>query len=150
MAKRTLFDLGISRSATSCEEGCSIPGFYVDGNGGTTMSDTGRSESVSEEEDDEPPTASSACDSECCKSDRVKPNQPESCSVLLATTRVGLGQSRSVNSSWFTRFPWLTLCETRCVLLCLYCVEAKRRKLLTKEAGGCVYEDWIQQLEESS
>ena len=52
-------------------------------------------------------------------------------SILDATIKSVSGQKRSVNASWFDRYPWLTLCETRNVLLCHYCVEADRWKLIT-------------------
>ena len=54
-------------------------------------------------------TSSDETSGECSKPDCVKPNQPESCSILAATTCVVLGQ---LNSSWFIRFPWCSLCET--------------------------------------
>ena len=37
---------------------------------------------------------------------------------------------RSVNASWFDRYTWLTLCETRNVLFCHCCVEAHSQRLI--------------------
>ena len=64
--------------------------------------------------------------------DRVTPNQSRSSSVLDRTKQIRgskkCQQSRSVSTSWFT---WLSLCESRNVLLCFYCFTARRKQLLT-------------------
>lgn len=71
------------------------------------------------------------CLGACCKPVRTEPNQPRSRDIFDATTKTINGQKRSVSASWFDRYTWLTLCETRNVLLCHYCVEADRRCLIT-------------------
>ena len=75
------------------------------------------------------------CSSDCCKLSRDKPNQPTSSKVLAATKRVqGKGKSRQarfVQATWFSRYPWLSLCESRQKLFCFYCVTASNRKLMT-------------------
>jgi len=57
------------------------------------------------------------CTAECCNYPRDKPNQPTTKSVLAKTKRIqGTGrneQARCVQSSWFQKHGWLTLCTTR-------------------------------------
>ena len=76
------------------------------------------------------------CLGACCKTGRTGPNQPRTQDVLDATTKSISGQRRSVSASWFDRYTWLTLCETRNVLLCHFCVEADRRRLITFSTKG--------------
>ena len=76
------------------------------------------------------------CLGACCKPVRTEPNQPRTQDILDATTKSINGQKRSVNASWFDRYTWLTFCETRNVLLCHYCVEADRHRLITFSTKG--------------
>ena len=46
------------------------------------------------------------------------------------TAKIINSQKRSVNADWFDRYSWLTLCETRNVLLCHCCVVADRWGLI--------------------
>ena len=41
-----------------------------------------------------------------------------------------------MSASWFYHYTWLTFCETTNVLLCHYCVEADRQRLLTFSTKG--------------
>ena len=76
------------------------------------------------------------CLGACCKTGRTGPNQPSTRDVLDATTKSINGQRRSVSASWFDRYTWLTLCETRNVLLCYFCVETDHRRLITFSTKG--------------
>ena len=89
-----------------------------------------------------------ACDSECCKSARVKPNQLESHSILAATTHVALGQSKSVNSSWLTGSVCVR--HNAFYYVSIASKPKKEAAYFFEKTGGCVYEDRIQQLEESA
>ena len=77
---------------------------------------------------------SSYCEAECCSSTRDKPYQPTSKLVLSNTRRIqGEGknkQGRVVQTSWFSKHPWLTLCTTRWKLFCFTCSAAARKKQL--------------------
>ena len=75
------------------------------------------------------------CLGACCKR-RTRPNQPRTRDILDATTKSISGQRRSVSAAWSDRYTWLTLCETRNVLLCHYCVEADCRRLITFSTKG--------------
>ena len=76
-------------------------------------------------------TAATTCLGACYKTGRSEPNQPRAQSILDVMIKSVSSQKRSVNVSWFDHYPWLTLCETRNVLLCHYCVEADCWKLIT-------------------
>ena len=80
--------------------------------------------------------ASVSCLGECCKPGRIDPNQPRNRDVLDATMKTIHAQKRSVSASWFDRYAWLTLCETRNALLCHYCVKAHRQRLLNFSTKG--------------
>ena len=59
----------------------------------------------------------SECTSKYCELSRQGPNHP-TCSKVLAGTRryQGSGKSRQarlVQTAWFHRSPWLSLCESR-------------------------------------
>ena len=82
MAKRTLCDLGISRSATTSGEDYSRGGVSVDGGAGTSTFDTSGGDENDDNHIEDPSSTPSTCDSECCKYGRVKLNQPESHRVL--------------------------------------------------------------------
>lgn len=80
------------------------------------------------------------CSAQCCDLQWDSPNQPTSKSLLAATRRVqGEGkskQARAVQKSWFTHYPWLSLCQTRQKLFCFYCQNAERRGLITFSTKG--------------
>ena len=67
---------------------------------------------------------------------RIARSQPQSRDVLEVTARSIAGQKRLVNTAWFDRYSWLTLCETRNVLLCHCCVEAHCLCLITFSKKG--------------
>ena len=76
------------------------------------------------------------CLGECCKPGRIDPNQPRSRDILDTTTKIINTQKRSVSAAWFDHYTWLTLCETRNVLFCHYCVEAHRQRLIMFSTKG--------------
>ena len=76
------------------------------------------------------------CLGECCSAGHNELNQPRSRRILDAMIMTVNGQKRSVNGSWFDHYTWLTLYETRNVLLCHFCVEANCRGLITFSTKG--------------
>ena len=81
-------------------------------------------------------TPAIACLGPCCKEGCSGPNQPRARSILDATSMNIDGQRRSLAGFWFDCYTWLTLCESRKVLLCYYCVKADSRKLTTFSTKG--------------
>ena len=133
--QRTLFDFCSSQSEESDDRVSGAESSLSGGNDhdpvGDTVTDTQSSEISTETSE-----VATTCLGECCKTGRSDPNQPRTRSILDATIKSINGQKRSVSASWFDRYPWLTFCETRNVLLCHYCVEADRRKLITFSTKG--------------
>ena len=76
------------------------------------------------------------CLGACCKPGRIDPNQPRTRDVIDATTKTIHAQKRLVSASWFDRYTWLTLCETKNVLFCHCCVEAHSQRLITFSQKG--------------
>ena len=72
----------------------------------------------------------------CCKPGRIDPNQPRTRDVIDVTTKTIHAQKRSVSASWFDRYTWLTLCETKNVLFCHCFVEAHIQRLITFSQKG--------------
>ena len=98
--------------------------------GGTPTASLPERESTSmEPEEEESDDETDQCRSNCCTSG--KPNQPTSTLILATTKRTQSGQAEYVQSSWFSQYPWLTLCERRKKLFCTYCMTAENRKLIT-------------------
>ncbi len=153
---KTLFDFGIARidkpavcstKVLADEESDSVKssGFAPE------AEQRGLSES-SDSEGHSIAVAAGTCSSQCCKPDRDGPNRPTSHRILAATAQAGSGQSRSVNATWFSRYPCFTLCETRQILFCFYCVCAHCRQFLTfskkrVEAFTSGFANWKKALE---
>ena len=65
-------------------------------------------------------TTEISCSSECCK-DRLTPNQPNEPSVLNLLQREQEKWVRRFSPSWYSQYPWLTVCTTRLKVFCIYC-----------------------------
>ena len=89
------------------------------------------SETEEEVQDGEKDCITNECNGVCCSIERKEPNQPTSNNILAATKKNQGKQTRSVQSSWFQQYPWLTLCESRNILFCFYCSHAERKNMIT-------------------
>lgn len=134
--QKTLFEFCASqRRENDTENRCSSSTVSSLGlESSSVLEDTGTNtqSSTAESEASEDPIT---CVGACCHG-QDGPNQPRTRDVLEATTKSINGQRRSVSASWFDRYTSLTLCETRNVLLCHFCVEADRRRLITFSTKG--------------
>ena len=88
-----------------------------------------------EDETNEMEVSDTECTADCCHLTQDKPNQPVEMLVLAKTKRYqgsGKGrQARYVQTGWFKKHRWLSLCTTRNILFCSVCVKAVQRNLLT-------------------
>ena len=88
----------------------------------------------------------SKCTSACCSDDISCPVHP-TLGSKVAKRKQGK-QSRSLCSSWFSEYPWLTYCTTKRKVFCFYCRKAYKTKVLTfsKKSDqafiGIGYDNW--------
>ena len=65
---------------------------------------------------------SSNCVAECCSNDQgLVPFQPDDTGTIERTRKQQGTKSRLFRPSWYSDYPWLTLCTTRARVFCVYC-----------------------------
>ena len=74
-------------------------------------------------------TSSTAADCSCCRED--KPIQPTDKTTLSLFVR----NKRKFLPSWYSSFPWITLCVEKKKFFCVYCRFAKRHCCLLAKKG---------------
>ena len=127
--QKTLLDF-CERSTGESEEARSSAGSSISLESGGVGQELDTNSMISE--------ASVTCFGTCCERGRIDPNQPRTRDILDATTKIIHGQKRSVSASWFDRYSWLTLCETKNVLFCHCCVAAHRNASQSMVLFSCL------------
>ena len=88
------------------------------------------------EESEDEMVIETECTPDCCSLTCNKPNQPTEKLCLLKPRSSKQWKSRQarysyVQSCWFQKYRWLSLCTTRSKLFCFVCVTAVQHNLLT-------------------
>ena len=74
-------------------------------------------------------TSSTAGDCNCCREDKaIQPTDKTMLSLFVRNIRKFL-------PSWYSSFPWITLCVERKKVFCVYCRFAKRHSCLLAKKG---------------
>lgn len=69
------------------------------------------------------------CSSSCCQ-ETLSPFQPQDAAVISNTKRKQGKRYQAFSPTWYTSYPWLTLCTTRSKVFCMYCRYCSRKVLL--------------------
>ena len=69
------------------------------------------------------------CTSDCCKGG-LTPFQPTEPSVLEKLRRKQGERYRNFSPTWYSTYPWLTICATKGKAFCVYCWYCTEKHLL--------------------
>ena len=94
---------------------------------GTSVDTEGRSETDPEDLE----SSAIACNNVCCSCEG-EAYQPKSEVILASMSNKG----RRFLSSWYERFPWITICATRKKVFCIYCRQAHSLKMILFSKKG--------------
>ena len=81
-------------------------------------------------------TPSSLCSAQCCI-DQCNVFQPKDNLTIKSLKASGpSGKTRNFQPSWYTQFPWISVCVTRKSVFCLYCRYAEKHHWLSFSRCG--------------